>query len=124
MRPCLLALAAVALAVLPGCGSEDEAPPSPVGTWVIELDHYAEQMLAFTKDMPGAPKDAEYFRKAAQVEVEVKADGTWTSIGRIEKHSINETGVWSLAGDELTIEWQTRSGKPAPKWVQTVRFDG
>jgi hypothetical protein len=117
-----LAVLTIGSVVLVACG-KDEAR-SPVGLWIIEPEQYAKQMLEFTKDMPGAPKEADYFKRAANVEIEFKADGTWTSKGMMERQKIDESGVWRLEGDQLTLVWKTKGGLKAPEWKQTVTYDG
>jgi hypothetical protein len=128
MRRIFPVLMLVATLLTAGCGGQkvggdDDATPSPVGKWDMDVDHWVRGMMKFTAKMPNAPKSEAELRSTVQNTWEFRADGTWTSTGKIFTQDIQETGKWILEDDMLTLEWRTRAGKPFA-WLQTIEYDG
>lgn len=122
--PTLLALLACGACGRDGDGSGPPAPRSPVGTWTMDADHFAEERFRFTRGMAGAPESVEFFKRAGNnLTVEFREDGTWSAEGQIGPQAMTETGTWTQSGRTLTLTWNSRGGQPYA-WEQDVAYDG
>jgi hypothetical protein len=131
MRQLALALAAATLLALPACGGKAASvKPSPVGSWVVDAQRFVTDYAAAQKKMSG--KDVpeaklKQVREGVKVDLEIKADGTWTTTGTMMGSSLDEAGTWKRDGEKLTVTMTMQDGKPPEKSrtvVGSYRDDG
>jgi hypothetical protein len=97
-----------------GCGDESGAA-GPVGDWVVDLDHFAENMKA--QGMPDA--QVAQAKEKVQVLWRVKADGTWTTTGSMMGGPIDDAGTWKLQGADMTVTWTKKGGEASSDSLET-----
>ena len=100
----------------------------PVGQWVIDEEHLGKNMTDLMKRTmpPGQEIPAGTVEEAiagANVTLDVKGDGTWTATGSMQGDPMDDAGTWTLDGDQLTVVWKKKDGKPGDQTV-TATFEG
>ena len=131
---CLVAL------FLTACGGDSAS--GPAGSWQLDKAGFKSQMnemfdqqmkMRFPDGVPEAAqpeleKQRLMLAKMADgnsFEVEMRADGSWTVSGMLGGKAQNESGTWTLEGDQLTIVTTETDGKPSSGKAEKVgTFNG
>lgn len=106
-------VALVAATVLSACGG-DTSPGDLAGTWKVDGAALKKEFLAsetakqIPEAMRGGIADA---IGASDYTVAIKADGTWTSSGKMGQNDQNEKGTWKLDGNKITVTVTHEDGK-------------
>ena len=127
-RPLLVVLLSLLHAA---CGGRE--PPTPgdriAGAYVADREHYHEVLLTEFRMKegrePDEPELAFFTLHAESLEIDFRLNRgrTWTLKGLMSgTHTLDEAGTWTLNGDEISLRFTRRQGKPAGGAV-TVRID-
>ncbi len=135
MRYLMLALGLITCLAFVGCGGKSGGGAmgggTPAGHYAIDKAQFKELVTTgILKDMgvkeipaPVAARIDELL-KSARIDLDVRPDATWTIGGSIGGKPIDESGTWTLAGDQITMKTTKKDGKDSDESKTGTYKDG
>ena len=113
---------------LSACGDTVEEPLIDMaGTYLVDKEHYRLLMMVEVEINHGPeavrPDLASIglFLEQLQLDLIMKADGSWTLRGSLGMQAVDDAGTWTVSGDEIAFRFTQQQGRPTDKTIVGTR---
>jgi len=114
--------------LLSACGDTAEEPQRGMaGTYLVDKENY-RQLLMVEVEINQGPEAVRpdlasigLFMEQLQLDLILKADGSWTLRGSLGMQVVDDAGTWTISGDEIAFRFTQQQGRPTDKTVVGTR---